>query len=307
MPRFFLENENIADGQICITADDAYHIARSLRMAVGDRIYVCDNTGTEYLCELEKIRDDECVCKIISRSVGKSESPVEITLFMAYPKADKLETVTQKAVELGASEIVPFESSRCIKRPKAEKADKNLMRLNRIAREAAMQSGRCKIAKVMPPCTFKEALSSVKNFDCALFCYEGDGTVSLKDHLEALKEKMSECESMRQSDTKTPKTHENIGSESNTVLPKTEPTEAESSTKEPSQAADTLSETTPGGLGTKRIKLAVFVGSEGGFSAEEAQAALDAGCKMTNLGPRILRCETAPDYVLSAISYAFEL
>ena len=54
-------------------------------------------------------------------------------------------------------------------------------------------------------------------------------------------------------------------------------------------------------------RLAVVVGSEGGFSPEEAKEARDAGFTPVNLGPRILRCETAPDYILSAISYAFEL
>ena len=123
MPRFFVTKNMIQDGFAIISGNDAYHIGRSLRMAVGDEIYVSDGEGKEYLAKLTKIRDDECTAEIISESAS-SEPEMSITLYMAYPKGDKLETVIQKAVELGATRIVPFESSRCIKRPKADKVAK---------------------------------------------------------------------------------------------------------------------------------------------------------------------------------------
>ena len=113
MPRFFVPSDAFSDNSVFIRGEDAFHIARSLRMAVGDEITVCDMQKREYNCTLVKIRDSECECQINSVTEGKTESPVYIKLFMAYPKADKLETVIQKAVELGASEIIPFESSRC--------------------------------------------------------------------------------------------------------------------------------------------------------------------------------------------------
>ena len=137
MARFFVTKNDINEDQITVSGKDAFHIARSLRMAVGDKITVCDEDGTEYFCELTRIRDEECTCTVLSESAGSTESPVHITLYMAYPKGDKLETVVQKSVELGASEIVPFESSRCIKRPAQDKADKIAERLSRIAEEAA--------------------------------------------------------------------------------------------------------------------------------------------------------------------------
>ena len=115
MARFFITEDAKIENTITISGNDAFHIARSLRMAVGDKITVCDNNGEEYLTELTKIRDNECLCEIISSAKGKSESPCSITLYMAYPKGDKLETVVQKSVELGASRIIPFESSGCKK------------------------------------------------------------------------------------------------------------------------------------------------------------------------------------------------
>lgn len=245
MARFFIKKDSISDNQITIIGNDAFHIARSLRMAVGDEITVCDEDGTEYLSSLSRIRDDECIANILSTKTGSTESPVHITLYMAYPKGDKLETVVQKSVELGASEIIPFESSRCIKRPSPDKADKITERLSRIAEEAAKQCGRSRLPKLSRMIKLPELLTKIPDYDLALFCYEGTGTESLKAVLE--------------------------------------------------------------GYSRRDGRIAVIIGSEGGFSESEAQSITEAGAKCVNLGPRILRCETAPDYCLSAISYHFEL
>ena len=245
MARFFVENEAIIENVITICGNDAFHIARALRMAVGDTVTVCDKNGTEYVCELSKIRDNECICKILSTAESSSESPCNITLYMAYPKGDKLEMVVQKSVELGASTIIPFESSRCIKRPSADKVDKITERLNRIAQEASKQCGRSKLPEVKNMIKLKELVNEIPKYDLSIFCYEGNNTLSLKDVLNE--------------------------------------------------------------YGRKSGNISVIIGSEGGFSEEEARLITDAGAKCTNLGPRILRCETAPDYCLSAISYHLEL
>ena len=91
MPRFFVPSVNFSDDGVKICGDDARHIARSLRMAEGDTVTVCDMHGTEHECRLTKIRDEECTCDILSSKQGENEPPVKISLFMAYPKADKLE------------------------------------------------------------------------------------------------------------------------------------------------------------------------------------------------------------------------
>lgn len=244
MARFFVDKEKIHENKITIDGPDAHHIARSLRMAEGDEAVVCDGMGGEYRCTLTRIRDEECILEIIEEIDGGTEPAVDITLCMAYPKGDKLEVVIQKAVELGASRIIPFESSRCIKRPKAEKVDKQTARLSRIAEEAAKQCGRARIPTVTQPMSFAQMLKEATATDMALFCYENEEGLSIKDLIS----------------------------------------------------------------GKERPKsVAVIVGSEGGFSVEEATMAMEAGCKSVSLGNRILRCETAPAFVLSALSYEFEL
>jgi 16S rRNA (uracil1498-N3)-methyltransferase len=244
MPRFFVPSEQITEGQIRITGDDAYHIARSLRMAVGDTLTVADMHGGEYECRLCKIRDEQCELEPIAYRPSTSEPPYRLTLYMALPKGDKLETVIQKAVELGASAIVPFSSSRCIKKPKADKQEERTRRLCRIAAEAAKQCGRATLPTVFDPVEYDEMLSLASAAQLALFCYEGDETMPIKEHLQSV------------------------------AQPET---------------------------------VSVVVGSEGGFSLEEAERARAAGMRMAGLGTRILRCETAPSYALSAISYHYEM
>lgn len=245
MPRFFAAPESVEGERIRITGDDARHIARSLRMAVGDGVTVCIGDGNEYECTLSYIRDEECIADIRAVKASVSEPAHRVTLYMAYPKGDKLETVVQKAVELGASEIIPFESERCIKRPAPEKAEKQTARLTRIAHEAAKQCGRAILPTVARPLSLSEVISRIPSHSLTLFCYERADTLTIRSVLEA--------------------------------------------------ADSTLSD------------VAVIVGAEGGFSEREAQLITAAGAKCVSLGPRILRCETAPDYALSVISCFLEL
>ena len=242
MPRFFLDRGQIGEDSLVLRGDDAHHISYSLRMAVGDEITVCDEEGTEYLCALSAFDGDTVTASILSRQAGQTESPVNIRLYMAYPKGDKLETVVQKAVELGASRILPFESERCVKRPHAEKAAKQTARLTRIATEAAKQCGRSRLPSVSTPVSFSDVMKD--DAQLRILCYEGEGAESLRALLEER------------------------------AMPQT---------------------------------VSVVIGSEGGFSPAEASAAKEAGFLLANLGPRILRCETAPEFALTALCYRWEL
>lgn len=179
MPRFFVTKDAINEGVATISGSDVYHIGRSLRMAVGDEIYVSDGEGKEYLARLTRIRDEECLAEIIEEK-DSTEPNMNITLYMAYPKGDKLETVIQKAVELGATRIVPFESSRCIKRPKADKIARQSERLSKIAEEAAKQCGRCIVPEVSLPLSYSAMLKDAASAELKLICYEKESDLSIK-------------------------------------------------------------------------------------------------------------------------------
>ncbi len=188
MPRFFVPTDNFDGDTVRITGDDARHISRALRMAKGEHITVCDMKGNEHDCELLDFADDVCVtARILTSEKSENEPPYEVTLYQASPKGDKLEYVTQKAVELGVHGIVPFISDRCVSRPDPRASAKKAERLTKIAREAAKQCGRARLPSVEDFITFRQMLADAEDKELKLFLYEGDGTRPLREVLSEYK------------------------------------------------------------------------------------------------------------------------
>ena len=174
MPRFFVKEENISDDQILIVGNDAGHIGRSLRMKIGDEITLCCN-NTDYCCKISSISDTAVVADILSKNKTQSEPGISLVLFQAVPKSDKLDFVVQKASELGAVMVVPVLTRRCVSRPDKKVFEKKRQRLQKIAEEAAKQSGRGIIPEVGEIIDIKEYYELIEGFDLNLFCYEGGG------------------------------------------------------------------------------------------------------------------------------------
>ena len=191
MPRFFVTKDQIQNGFVTILGDDAHHISRSLRMAAGERVTVSDMQKREYECTLCEFSEGRVVARIDSERQCNTEPPFVATLYQALPKGDKLDSVIQKSVECGISRIVTFNSERCIARENSPEP-KKLQRRARIALEAAKQSGRGIIPEVCATISFKEAIKSAAGADIAIFCYEGDDTLSLKSFLLEKKAALAE-------------------------------------------------------------------------------------------------------------------
>ncbi len=186
MPRFFVSIENFDAELVSITGDDAWHIARSLRMAVGEGITVCDMQGGIHECTLVSVSDDRVLAKVESSASAESESPLKITLYQALPKGDKMDLIVQKAVEFGALEIVPFISERCVSRPDKKALEKKTVRWQRIALEAAKQCGRGVIPTVRGALSYAEMLDAASKAELCCFCYEGDGTKPIGEVLKSV-------------------------------------------------------------------------------------------------------------------------
>ena len=180
MPRFFVSTENIADASVTICGDDAWHIARALRMAVGEHITVCDDAGYERECILEKISDTAVIAAVQSVRRAEGEMPFRTVLYQALPKGDKMDLIVQKAVEQGAAEIYPFLSERCISRPDEKSLAKKIVRWQRIALEAAKQCGRGVVPTVGGLLTYKQMLAKASEDGLCCFCYEGEDGRSMK-------------------------------------------------------------------------------------------------------------------------------
>ena len=170
MPRFFLSRMD--ETTAYIEGDDARHITKVLRAAPGQEFTLSDGRGVDYICAVRELSGALVTLDILSSQPCQSEPKAAIRLYMALPKGDKLELIVQKAVELGASEITPVLTSRCISRPSHKGMEKKLTRLQRIAYEAAKQSGRGVIPKVSPLLEFDRAVVQMTESDLALLFYE---------------------------------------------------------------------------------------------------------------------------------------
>lgn len=239
MPKFFLTRDQISETEAVISGRDADHI-KVLRMKPGESLVLCDGDGTDYRCHLSQIGDGFAVAEIEEAFPSPAEASVQITIFCAFSKGERPVFTVQKCTELGASAIVFFPSERCVSRPDGKSLAKKLARWQRIAEEAAKQSGRGRIPTVQAVDSYRAALDAAVATDLPMFMYETGDRVAMRDAI--------------------------------------------------TQAGSIAS-------------CAIVTGPEGGFEPEEAQLAVELGLHCCCMGPRILRCETAPLCALTAVLY----
>ena len=217
-----------------LTEQDAHHVARVLRMRVGEELVLCDGAGTDYVCRITSVSDGSVEAQVLYRRPSESEPTVAVTLYQGLPKSEKMELIVQKCVEIGVTRIVPVAMSRCVVKVAPNEGAKKAARWQKIAASAAEQSGRGIIPTVAEPISFKQLLAAVQAENTVTF-YEGGG------------------------------------------IPLAQVINAE----------------------TKSVSM--VIGPEGGFDKDEIEALQAAGAQIATLGPRILRCETAPLVALSVI------
>ena len=189
MQRFFVEPHQIDEEahQIHITGTDVNHIANVLRMKQGEELWISDGGKCEYRCTIEAFEPDEVLLHIIYSQEPDYELPSRIYLFQGLPKADKMELIIQKAVELGAYEVIPVETRRCVVKLDGKKAAKKVDRWQQIAESAAKQSKRMLIPHVHEVISFKEALKYAESMDIRLIPYElAKGMQETKEILAAI-------------------------------------------------------------------------------------------------------------------------
>lgn len=186
-PRFFIDFDGKTGDFITLSGESALHISRSLRMRAGEKIICCNQDGTEFLCELTSFSSDTVEARVDTFEKSKAENEFETTLYQCCTKGEKMEFVIQKAVETGVDKIVPVLSDRCIVKYSEADRQKKITRWQKIALEAAKQSGRGKVPEVCKFCTFDEAVKSTEN-KVAFICYEDEERLSLKDFFENNKE-----------------------------------------------------------------------------------------------------------------------
>lgn len=172
MHHFFAEPSQIADGKVTINGADVNHMKNVLRMKPGEQVEISDGDGLRYICVIENFAD-ECVhLRIEDVEADAVELPSKIYLFQALPKSDKMELIVQKAVELGAFEVIPVVTKRAVVKLDEKKAAKKVQRWNAISEGAAKQSGRSIVPKVHDVLSYAEALEYARQMDVRLIPYE---------------------------------------------------------------------------------------------------------------------------------------
>lgn len=176
---WFFANDDITTEYYTVSGEDASHIARSLRMKVGEDLTLCTPDGRRHECEITDIARDgsqnEVTVRILSSTACEQEPDVKVSLYIALMKGDKIDDVIQKAVELGAYEITPFLSTRCISRPDEKSMNKKIARWQKIADNAASQSRRGVIPRVNPCISLRDIPAAVKDADTSVVFYECGG------------------------------------------------------------------------------------------------------------------------------------
>ncbi len=182
MTRFFVSPEELLSSEMVLSGENAAH-AKVLRLKAGEEVLICDGQGREALCRV--ISSENMTLEVLELRKSETEASVRVSIYMAFPKADKLEHVIQKATELGAAEIVAFPSARCVSKPDDKSLKKKLERWQKIAASAAEQSGRGVIPQVIVLGSYKEALARMTQTELAILLYENERATTLKMALEA--------------------------------------------------------------------------------------------------------------------------
>ena len=187
MYNFFTEAENRQDDRFLISGSDYNHIRNVLRMKAGDTFLVSCG-GESHLCALEGFEEDTVVTRITQEGYQSTELPAEIYLFQGLPKADKMELIIQKAVELGATGLIPVEMKRCVVKLEEKKKKSRRERWQAIAESAAKQSKRNLIPQVFDVLSYKEAMAMAGEMDLFLLPYENErGMAATREALEAIR------------------------------------------------------------------------------------------------------------------------
>lgn len=192
MQHFFVTPDQVEKDTIWIEGTDVNHIKNVLRMKIGEQLEISDGNNQRYLCEISVLGTNMVETKIIEKCVSDTEPSSHIVLFQGLPKADKMEWIIQKSVELGVGEVVPVATKRTVVKLDDKKAKKKTERWQMISESAAKQAGRGKVPKIQKVMTFSEALEEAEMLDCVLIPYElAEGMEETRRIMAEIKKGMS--------------------------------------------------------------------------------------------------------------------
>ena len=176
MTRFHVRPESVTGDRVTFDAEETHHLARVLRLRAGALVHTVDGHGQELAVRLTRIGPRAAEGEIVSRGERRVESPLDLTLVQGIPKGDKLESIIRMATELGVARVVPLIAERSVPRTEAGRMFARLLRWQRVAKEAAKQSGRAMIPEVTPPLALAAWVAEPRRPGLTLCLWEGART-----------------------------------------------------------------------------------------------------------------------------------
>ena len=171
MQRYFINQVIQSVGEIIsVPKEQEHHMVKVMRMNIVECCEIVDEKEELYIAKLIQISPLELV--IEEHKEQQVELPIDVTIFVGLSKGDKLEKIVQKATELGVHTIVPVEMKRNMVKWTKDKSQKKIERLQKIAQEAAEQSHRLHVPKVLDLMTLKESVVLAKQSTKALVAFE---------------------------------------------------------------------------------------------------------------------------------------
>jgi 16S rRNA (uracil1498-N3)-methyltransferase len=174
MRRFALPPERLAGGRVTFDAGESRHLARVLRLRPGDIVIATDGAGRDYTVRLESV-GETATGTVLKEAAGVPASPLAITLVQGVPKGDRMEAIVRAATELGVARVRPALCERTVVRLEPARWRDRARRWQRVAREAAKQSGRAVIPEVEAPRPLTDWLDAGEPAELALCLWEGGG------------------------------------------------------------------------------------------------------------------------------------
>ena len=187
---FYVKNNQVNSETISILGDDVKHIRNVLRHKIGDELEICDESGYRYLAKIEEFLESEIVLDILEQTEKNTEMPVMIDLYQGLPKSDKMDLIVQKTTELGISSVIPVITDRVIVKLEKGNENKKVERWNKIAAEAAKQSGRQRIPVVENVMNLEKNVEKLSKYDIVIVPFECEKDSTLKNILKNVKNKI---------------------------------------------------------------------------------------------------------------------
>ena len=156
--RIYVPGTLASDNDVALTPGGANHVARVLRMRVGEQLAVFDGHGNEFHAELARIEGNNVTVRIGAQIAGTPQSPLKITLVQGISRGERMDWALQKATELGVNVIAPVITARSVVRLDEKQSAKKREHWQQIVIGACEQSGRSHVPEVLAPISLRQYL-----------------------------------------------------------------------------------------------------------------------------------------------------